>query len=104
VLIIWGFRTAVTFLGIVTLTCANCHNPAAHRVEELVRRFTLFWIPLFTTQRRTLITCTFCGARGEVPKDEVAGLLAYAHGAPEPGPARQQALPQPGSDPRPDQV
>jgi hypothetical protein len=84
VLIIWGLRSYARLLGIVTLTCGHCHNPAAHRLEEVVRRFTLFFVPLFPVGRKTLMTCTYCGMTSLLLPDQVQHLLTYAHDAPRP--------------------
>jgi hypothetical protein len=59
-LLIFGIKTYVSHLAIVMLVCQNCGNPAAHRVEERTRKFTLFFIPLFRVSRRQSLTCTFC--------------------------------------------
>ena len=61
-MIIFGTRTTVRLLAILNLVCARCGNPAAHRIEERRRKFTLFFVPLFPIgARRTYGTCTYCG-------------------------------------------
>ena len=50
-IIVWGFKTYVRLLGILTVVCGHCGNPAAQRLEEAVRKFTFFWIPLFPVSR-----------------------------------------------------
>lgn len=75
-LVVWGFKTYIRFLGIVTFVCGRCGNPAAQRLEERVRKFTFFWIPLFPVKRQTVATCTFCGRAALVAKEQVAGLLS----------------------------
>jgi len=60
--IIFGSRTTVRLLAILSLVCARCGNPSAHRIEERVRKFTLFFIPLFPIGAgKTHGTCTYCG-------------------------------------------
>ena len=83
-LIIWGFKTVAQVLGITTMVCGRCGNPAAHRVEKLVRKFTLFWIPLFPIRKQTVITCAFCGVTHEVPKGQVPQLMSALE-SPVPG-------------------
>lgn len=61
-MIIFGARTTVRLLAILNFVCARCGNPSAHRLEEQIRKFTLFFIPLFPIgRRRTYGTCTYCG-------------------------------------------
>ena len=77
-IIIWGFTTYARFLGILTVACGHCGNPAAQRFEQVVRKFTFFWIPLFPVSQRHYLTCTFCGASSRIPKDQVDDLLQHA--------------------------
>lgn len=100
-LIIWGVKTTAHVLGVFTMVCSRCGNPAAHRVEKLVRKFTLFWIPLFPVGQRHLLTCAFCGVTQEVPKDQVPGLMnaLQTQGTPYPAPP-QPGVPPQGMPPR----
>ena len=75
-ILIWGFKSYVRLLGIVTLVCGTCQNPAAQRVVSRIRKFTFFWIPLFPVKRETLMTCTFCGSVAALTKEEAATLIA----------------------------
>lgn len=75
-ILIWGFKGYARMLGVMTFVCGHCHNPAAQRVTEYIRKFTFFWIPLFTTKKQVVITCAFCGADTIVPKDHVDQLMA----------------------------
>jgi hypothetical protein len=95
-LIIFGLKTAVRLLGVVTVTCRRCGNPAAHRLEERRRIVTLFFVPVLPLGRRTVITCTYCGLTSEVEPDHVPGLVAQAHDLVLPGdpdPLRREDLP-----------
>jgi hypothetical protein len=78
-LIIWGLKTSVRLLGMVTVACSGCHNPAAHRLEERRRIVTLFFLPVLPLGRRNCLTCSYCGLISEVPADAVPGLLQHAH-------------------------
>jgi hypothetical protein len=80
-ILIWGIKSYVRLLGIVTLVCGNCHNPAAQRVVQRIRKFTLFWIPLFPVKRQTLLTCTFCGTVTALTKDQAATLTSQMSSA-----------------------
>lgn len=95
-MIIFGVRTSVRLLAMLNFVCARCGNPSAHRIEERVRKFTLFFIPLFPIgARRTSSTCTYCGLATEVDRPTRDRLLASAAqgqpgGGPMVDPARQQ--------------
>jgi hypothetical protein len=97
-MIIFGFRSFVKQLAILTLVCGRCHNPAAHRVLQVTRMFTLFFIPLFPVSRRRQMTCTFCGAGTRLNKAQAQQLLAGASGAS--GTAAVQAPAQGAPPPR----
>jgi hypothetical protein len=84
-------------LAILTFVCSRCGNTSAHRLEERVRKFTLFFIPLFPIgRRRTFGTCTYCGLVTEVDDPTRDRLLADARGTAAGG----QAL----GDPAPGQI
>jgi hypothetical protein len=83
-LLIWGFKSYLTNLAIVTGVCSNCHNPAAHRIVKRVRKFTLFFIPLFPVSNKTFSTCTFCGMTTQLDDaSRDAALAAAASAGPE---------------------
>jgi hypothetical protein len=91
--IIFGTRTTVRLLAILTFVCARCGNPSAHRLEERIRKFTLFFLPLFPIgRRRTFGTCTYCGLLTEVDEPTRERLLAEAQ-------AGSGGLPQGGAAP-----
>jgi hypothetical protein len=66
-MIIWGFRTYIRVLGIVTYTCSRCGYASAHRVVERVRKFTLFFVALFPLSTSQVATCTYCGQATLMP-------------------------------------
>lgn len=72
--ILFGFKTAVKLLFSRPDTCRYCRQHAAQRVEERATKFTLFFIPLFTTRRRYQQTCDNCGGATELSKREKAAL------------------------------
>ena len=73
-ILIFGFKAYATVLGVLTFICPHCHNPAAQRVTEHTRRFTLFFIPLFTTSKRLTTTCAYCGTESAVSRDQIDRL------------------------------
>lgn len=60
-LFIFGLKTAVKALPGRMATCRNCGQYAQHYLDELARKFTLFFIPVLTTSRSYRITCSNCG-------------------------------------------
>jgi hypothetical protein len=80
--IIFGTRTTVRLLAMLNLVCARCGNPAAHRIEERRRKFTLFFLPIFPIgARRTYGTCTYCGLVTELDAPTRDRLLAQDQGS-----------------------
>jgi hypothetical protein len=66
-MILWGFRTYIRLLEVVTYTCGRCGYASAHRVTERVRKFTLFFIPLFPLSTSRVGTCTYCAQATLIP-------------------------------------
>lgn len=60
-LLIFGLKTVLRALPGRPATCQNCGQFVHHHLEERARKFTLFFIPVFTTSRAYQITCTNCG-------------------------------------------
>ncbi|MGC5013429.1 zinc-ribbon domain-containing protein [Streptosporangium sp. DT93] len=74
---IFGFRTALHRLGVLTRACPTCGNTAAQVLTRRVTKFSLFFIPLFPVRSRYEAQCTFCGAAYGVSKDEANRLTAH---------------------------
>ncbi|MDQ0754249.1 zinc-ribbon domain-containing protein [Arthrobacter sp. B3I4] len=60
-LLLFGLRTALKDLPGRLATCPNCGQFVHHRLQERATKFTLFFIPVFTTSRTYQITCSNCG-------------------------------------------
>ncbi|MEU5696483.1 zinc-ribbon domain-containing protein [Actinosynnema sp. NPDC020468] len=75
-MIIWGYRTKVFVLAMLTLVCGQCGNPAAHALRKNVTKFTLFFIPLFPIGVKHSIQCAFCGVTNRLTKEQAQQLLA----------------------------
>ncbi len=78
-LLIWGFRSYVSQLGVLTFLCGRCQNPAAHSIRKVVRKFTLFFIPLFPISTKHYSTCTFCGLSTKVDPAALPSFAAQQH-------------------------
>jgi hypothetical protein len=96
--IIFGTRSYLQRLAMITLLCAVCGNPAAHTLRKRVVKFTLFFVPLFPVSSKYSTQCTFCGAEHALPKEQAEQLRAQAatqhpvppqQGAPAPQPYGQ---------------
>ena len=59
--LLFGFKTVLTALPGKPATCQYCRSFVHHRLEERATKFTLFFVPVFTTSRKYNITCTNCG-------------------------------------------
>jgi hypothetical protein len=79
-ILIFGLRSYVKALAILTLACRHGHV-AAHRLVKVTRKFSLFFVPLFPVGRARYYTvCAQCG--WHVPWDkETAEAAAHQHGA-----------------------
>ena len=102
-MIIWGTRSYMYQLAMLTLVCGRCGNPAAHALRKRVMKFTLFFIPLFPISTKFSTQCTFCGAQSQVTKeqanallDQIAGTPVVPQGAPQ---GVQQGAQQNGGNP-----
>ena len=83
-LLIFGIKGYVSQLAIVMLVCQNCGNPAAHRVEERTRKFTLFFVPLFRISRKWSLTCTFCAQTTSISGDQTEHYTTMGRGTSSP--------------------
>ena len=59
-LVIFGIRVTEDVLGVLRYVCETCGNEAAHRVLRRRRRFTLFFVPLFSVGTTYADICTWC--------------------------------------------
>ncbi|MBM9508664.1 zinc-ribbon domain-containing protein [Streptomyces sp. KK5PA1] len=92
-LILFGTRSYLYRLAMITLLCGACGNPAAHTLRKRVMKFTLFFVPLFPISTKYSTQCTFCGAEHALPKEQAEQLRLQAQGQPQPAQS-QAAAPQ----------
>ncbi|WP_326823087.1 zinc ribbon domain-containing protein [Streptosporangium sp. NBC_01639] len=74
--LLFGFRTVLHQLGVMTAVCRNCGNTAAQMLVKRTTKFTLFFIPLFPVRTRYGTQCTFCAASYEISRGEANRLTA----------------------------
>ena len=77
-MIIWGLRAYTTLLATLVYTCDRCGTHAAHQLVKRVRKFTLFFIPLFPVGTKYLDTCVACGRTIEVAKPDAEAAVQRA--------------------------
>jgi zinc-ribbon family len=78
--VIFGLRTKVFVLTVLTLLCPRCGNQAAHPLHRAVTKFTLFFVPLFPVKTRYSTQCTFCGLANRLSKEQANQVLQQASG------------------------
>lgn len=72
--LLFGFKTVLKALPGKPATCRNCHSFVHHHFEERASKFTLFFIPVFTTSKSYQITCTNCGYVSRISAREKRAL------------------------------
>ncbi len=73
-----GVRRYVRTLGVLTVICTRCGNPAPHRLVRRTRRLVVLFLPLLPVARSWGMTCSFCEQQTALSPDRVAELLAGA--------------------------
>ncbi|WP_316034313.1 zinc ribbon domain-containing protein [Saccharothrix longispora] len=79
-MVIFGLRTKVFVLAMLTLLCPRCGNPAAHALRKSVTKFSLFFVPLFPVSTKHTTQCTFCGTTNRISKEQAGRLARQADG------------------------
>ena len=69
-MLIIGFGVTETLLSTLVYTCETCGHHAAHQLSKQRRRFSLFFIPLFSVGTKYLDSCTACGRAIEVSREQ----------------------------------
>ncbi len=75
-MLIWGFRATSIVLTTAVYVCDRCGTNAAHRLTKRVRRFTLFFVPLFSVSTTYVDTCTACARDVEVARAQAEAAVA----------------------------
>lgn len=73
-LVLFGLKTYVQVLGVVTRRCPRCAAVAGQRVEERVTKLTIFFVPTFTTRRAYVAQCAACTAETRLDQGEAEGI------------------------------
>lgn len=72
--LLFGFKTVLKALPGKPATCRNCRSFVHHHLDERATKFTLFFIPVFTTSKSYQITCTNCGYVSRISAREKQAL------------------------------
>jgi hypothetical protein len=75
-ILLFGVRTTLRDLPGRMATCQYCGRFVHHHLQERANKFTLFFIPVFTTSKTFNITCTNCGQSSSI-KPRQAKTLAW---------------------------
>ncbi|HSN37283.1 MAG TPA: zinc-ribbon domain-containing protein [Arthrobacter sp.] len=59
--LLFGLKTVLNDLPGRQATCQNCGQFVHHHLQERATKFTLFFIPVFTTSKKYRISCSNCG-------------------------------------------
>ncbi len=59
----------------LTQTCSHCHNNVNFETFEVGRKFSLFFVPLFTLQRKKMVLCPICSYGYDVTDENREQLL-----------------------------
>jgi hypothetical protein len=79
-MIIWGTRTKREGVGFVLEGCPRCQVERVHFVAQARTKFTLYFVPTFTTSSKALLICTECESDREI--DGTAGKALIERAVP----------------------
>lgn len=74
--IVWGskgFRSEIGDSRVVR-ECENCHNEVRFKLCQVGKKFTLFWVPLFTVQKKYYLYCPICNMAHEMSANDIENL------------------------------
>jgi len=73
--ILFGFTSRPRVLTMRPGSCAYCGVHGPHRIIEEAGKFSVFFIPLFTTSRKYYSICANCGGRTDMSRQQKDALL-----------------------------
>jgi hypothetical protein len=66
---IWGTKGYGDFLGYIIFECPSCKTTCPFSVEQVKKKFTVYFIPTFSYSNTQYLTCTSCNASFKIPKE-----------------------------------
>jgi hypothetical protein len=76
--IIWGTRTKREGRGFIFKPCPSCRSDQVHFAAETKTKFTLYFVPTFTTSTKALLICTRCERQEEFDGAQAQSYLQAA--------------------------
>ena len=70
-----GLKTVLRGLPGRMATCQQCGRFVQHDLQERATKFTVFFIPIFTTSKNFNIICSNCGQRSSIRSRQKNALL-----------------------------
>ena len=67
--LIWGRRGFTDHLGLIVLECPKCQEYRPFGVYQQGKKFTLYFIPTFSYDKRQVAICGACSYAFEIPKN-----------------------------------
>ena len=77
-MLIFGLGVSQKLLATLVYVCETCGNSAAHHLVKRVRKFSLFFVPLFPVGTRYSDTCTACGRVIDVGREHAEAAAQQA--------------------------
>lgn len=75
-MLIWGHKGFQQHLGYVIYNCPICANIRPFGVFQYGKKFTLYFIPTFSYDKKQIIICASCGHVAEIPKQQQEEFLS----------------------------
>ena len=79
--LIFGITVREQVLGVLQFVCETCGQLGPHRLVRHVRRFSLFFLPLFSVGSRYVDQCGWCARQLEVSREQAEKALPGVSGA-----------------------
>jgi uncharacterized protein YlaI len=74
--LLFGLKTTLRNLPGRMATCQYCGRFVHHHLQERATKFTLFFIPVFTTSKTFNITCTNSGQSSTIKSRQKNALIS----------------------------
>lgn len=74
--LIFGTSVSQALLATLFFVCEQCGQQAAHQLVKRVRKFSLFFIPLFPISTHYVDTCTACGRVLDVSREQAERAMS----------------------------
>jgi hypothetical protein len=74
--LLFGLKTTLRNLPGRVATCQYCGRFVHHHLQERATKFTLFFIPVFTTSKTFTVTCTNCGQSSTIKSRQKNALIS----------------------------